>query len=63
MNSRTSVIVSSVVLFHIAALWAMHTGLLQRVVEVVVPVMAISQAEPPPPPPKPPEPVKPPEPP
>jgi len=32
-------------------------------VEVVVPVMAISQAEPPPPPPKPPEPVKPPEPP
>jgi len=63
MNSRTSVIVSSVVLFHIAALWAMHTGLLQRVVEVVVPVMTISQAEPPPPPPKPPEPVKPPEPP
>jgi periplasmic protein TonB len=63
MNSRTSVIVSSVVLFHIAALWAMHMGLLQRVVEVVVPVMAISQAEPSPPPPKPPEPVKPPEPP
>jgi len=63
MNSRTLAIVSSVVLFHIAALWAMHTGLLQRVVEVVVPVMAISQAEPPPPPPKLPEPVKPPEPP
>ena len=63
MNSRTLAIVSSVVMFHIAALWAMHTGLLQRVVEVVVPVMAISQAEPPPPPPKPPEPVKPPEPP
>ena len=63
MNSRTLAIVSSVVLFHIAALWALHTGLLQRVVQVVVPVMAISQAEPPPPPPKPPEPVKPPEPP
>ena len=63
MNARTPVIVSSVVLFHVAALWALHTGLLQRVVEVVVPVMAISQAEPPPPPPKPPEPVKPPEPP
>ena len=65
MNSRTLAIVSSVVLFHIAALWALHTGLLQRVVEVVVPVMAISKAEPPPPPPppKPPEPVKPPEPP
>ena len=63
MNVRTPVIISSVVLFHVAALWALHTGLLQRVVEVVVPVMAISQAEPPPPPPKPPEPVKPPEPP
>jgi len=63
MNSRTSVIITSVVLFHIAALWALNAGLLQRVVEVVVPVMAISQAEPPPPPPKPPEPVKPPEPP
>ena len=63
MNPRTLAIVSSVVMFHIAALWAMHTGLLHRVVEVVVPVMAISQAEPPPPPPKPPEPVKPPEPP
>ena len=63
MKSRTPVIVASVVLFHVAALWALHAGLLQRVVEVVVPVMAISQAEPPPPPPKPPEPVKPPEPP
>ena len=63
MNSRTPVIVSSVVLFHVAALWALHQGLLQRMVEVVVPVMAISQADPPPPPPKPPEPVKPPEPP
>jgi len=63
MNPRTLAIVSSVVMFHIAALWAMHTGLLQRVVEVVVPVMAISQAEPPAPPPKPPEPLKPPEPP
>ena len=57
--SRTPVIVSSVVLFHLAALWALHQGLLQRMVEVVVPVMAISQAEPPPPPPKPPEPPKP----
>ena len=56
--SRTPVIVSSVVLFHLAALWALHQGLLQRMVEVVVPVMAISQAEPPPPP-KPPEPPKP----
>ena len=57
MNSRTSLIVSSVVLFHLAALWALHQGLLQRMVEVVVPIMAISQAEPPPPPPKPLQPV------
>ena len=63
MKSRTPVIVASVVLFHVAALWALHAGLLQRVVEVVVPVMAISQAEPPPPPPKPPEPPNPVEPP
>jgi len=66
-STRTLVIVSSVVLFHLAALWALHQGLLQRMVDVVVPVMVISQAEPPPPPPpappKPPEPVKPPEPP
>jgi len=57
--TRTPVIVSSVVVFHLAALWTLHQGLLQRMVEVVVPVMAISQAEPPPPPPKPPELVKP----
>jgi protein TonB len=64
MKSRTLVIVASVVLFHVAALWALHQGLLQRMVDVVVPVMAISQADPPPPPPpKPPEPVKSPEPP
>ncbi|NBS78170.1 MAG: energy transducer TonB, partial [Betaproteobacteria bacterium] len=32
MNAaRTPVIVSSVVLFHVAALWALHAGLLQRV--------------------------------
>jgi protein TonB len=42
MKSRTPVIVASVVLFHVAALWALHAGLLQRVVEVVVPVMAIT---------------------
>jgi len=53
-----------VVVFHLAALSALHQGLLQRMVEVVVPVMAISQAELPPPlpSPKPPEPAKPPEP-
>ena len=51
MNSRNLVIIGSVVLFHLAALWALHTGLLKRMAEVVVPVMMISQSEPPPPPP------------
>ena len=51
MNSRNLVIIGSVVMFHLAALWALHTGLLKRMAEVVVPVMMISQSEPPPPPP------------
>lgn len=59
---RTPVIVASVVVFHLAALWALHQGLLQRMVEVVVPVMAISQTELPPKPPEPPKPVEPPKP-
>jgi protein TonB len=50
MNSRNLVIIGSVVMFHLAALWALHTGLLKRMAEVVVPVMMISQSEPPPPP-------------
>ena len=29
MNSRNLVIIGSVVLFHLAALWALHTGLLK----------------------------------
>jgi protein TonB len=63
MQSRNLVIIGSVVMFHLAALWALHTGLLKRMAEVVVPVMMISQSEPPPPPPpvvKPVEPAKPP---
>ena len=62
MQSRNLVIIGSVVMFHLAALWALHTGLLKRMAEVVVPVMMISQSEPPPPPPvvKPVEPPKPP---
>jgi len=61
MNTRTLVIVSSVVIFHLVALWALHTGLLRRMAEVVVPVMMV-RSEPPPPPPvvKPAEPLKPP---
>ena len=60
MNSRNLVIIGSVVLFHLAALWALHTGLLKRMTEVVVPVMMISQSEPPPPPPPVVKPVEPP---
>jgi protein TonB len=64
--NRNVVIASGVVLFHIAALWALQTGLLRRAVEVFVPAEVLSEIitppvpkmEPPPPVPKPPEPVK-----
>ncbi len=68
MLNRNVVIASSVVLFHIAALWAMQAGLVRRVMEVVVPVELLSQiieppkpkeAPPPPPPAKPPPPSEP----
>lgn len=49
---RNALIAASVVLFHVAALWALQSGLLRRVVEVVVPVQLVSeflpQASPPP---------------
>lgn len=41
--NRNVLIVASVVLFHGATLWALHTGLLRRVVEVVVPLEMLSQ--------------------
>lgn len=65
--NRNIVIAASVVLFHVAALWALQSGLLRRAVEIVVPVAILSEivnppapkAEPPAPPqPKPAEPVK-----
>jgi periplasmic protein TonB len=66
--NRNIAIAGSVVLFHVAALWALQTGLLRRTVEIVVPVHILSEfitppapkVEPPPasPPPKPAEPVK-----
>ena len=40
--NRTVVIVASVVLLHLGALWALHSGLLRRVVETVVPVEVLS---------------------
>ena len=61
---RNAVIAASVVLFHVGALWALQSGLLRRVVEVVVPVQLVSeflpQASPPTPPSVPPKPVPPP---
>jgi protein TonB len=40
--NRTVVIVASVVLLHLGALWALHSGLLRRMVETVVPVEVLS---------------------
>ena len=62
--NRNVVIAISVVVFHIAALWALQTGLLRRAVELVVPAEILSEfIEPPtprivPPPPAQPTPVK-----
>ncbi|MGJ7506934.1 energy transducer TonB [Variovorax sp. GT1P44] len=63
--SRNAVIAGSVVLFHVAALWALQSGLLRRAAEVVIPVEILSEfieppkpVEPPPPPPPPPEPKR-----
>jgi len=41
--SRNAIIAGSVVLFHIAALWALQAGLLRRTTEIVVPVAMLSQ--------------------
>ncbi|WP_296442859.1 energy transducer TonB [Rhodoferax sp. UBA5149] len=62
--NRNVTIAISVVVFHIAMLWALQTGLLRRTVEVFVPAEILSEfIEPPapkivPPPPPPPKPVK-----
>lgn len=47
--NRNIVIGGSVVLFHIAALWALQSGLIRRAVEVVVPVAILSDIVTPPP--------------
>lgn len=63
-TSRNLVITLGVVIFHIAALWAMQTGLLRRAVELIVPAeILVEFIEPPapqvmPPAPTPPLPVK-----
>ncbi len=48
--NRNLVIGGSVVLFHVAVLWAMQSGLLRRAVEVIVPVAILSEIVTPPPP-------------
>jgi periplasmic protein TonB len=63
--SRNAVVAGSVVLFHIAALWALQTGLVRRAIEIVIPATLLSEMisppapkeEPPVPMPKPPAPV------
>jgi protein TonB len=51
--SRNTAIVISVVLFHIAVLWAMQSGLLRRVAEAVVPAEILVEIMAPPAPPTP----------
>lgn len=60
VSRRHLAIAGSVLLFHLAALWALQTGLIKRVVEAIVPVEVLSEfiepprpkVEPPPPVPK-----------
>ena len=62
-SRRNVAIAGGVVLFHVAALWALQSGLVRRAVEVLVPVSVVSEiitppapkVETPPAPPKPPE--------
>lgn len=62
--SRNTVIVGSVVLLHVAGIWALQSGLLRRAAEVIVPAELLSEfiappapkVEPPPPKPAPPPP-------
>lgn len=63
--NRNLVIVTSVVVFHVAVLWAMQNGLLRRAAEMVVPAEILTRiieieppkVAPPPPPPPPPKPA------
>lgn len=57
--SRHVAIAGTVVVLHVAVLWAMNAGLLRRVVEVVVPVQMVSEMITPPAPQVAPEPPRP----
>ena len=41
--SRNAVIVGSVVMLHVAGLWALQSGLLRRAAEVIVPAELLSE--------------------
>lgn len=41
--NRKPLVVINVILFHVAALWALQTGLLQRAVEIVIPAQILSE--------------------
>lgn len=57
--SRNAVIAGSVVLLHVAGLWALQSGLLRRAAEVIVPAEVPSEFVTPPAPPRPPVPPPP----
>ena len=63
-HHRTTVLIGGVVLLHVLALWALHTGLLKRATDWVIPVVMVSDVPPmavkppPPPPPSPPTPAQ-----
>ena len=61
-RQRTTVLIGGVVLLHMAGLWALHSGLLKRATDWVIPVALVSEVPPPPLPPqiKPPPPPPPP---
>lgn len=46
--NRLLLVAASVVIFHLAALWALQSGLLRRVVQIVVPVQVLSEVITPP---------------
>ena len=48
--SRNVLVIGTVLVLHVAALWAMQSGLLRRAVEVVIPAVVLSEliAAPPP---------------
>ena len=52
-SQRTAVFIGGVVLLHVLALWALHTGLLKRATDWVIPVTVVSEVPPPPPSPRP----------